>query len=125
MVKVLKICMILLFFVSCSKSKSKNDFKKDEVNSNTSFVINGYPHTPNYYKILEKVTYHSEDLIGVNANKWIGLYQNANGYYLQETEVFLRTVHDDILDEQGQNTGKEIVISNDEDVCKVLLGNSI
>lgn len=126
MKNLLKIYLISLILVSCSKSKVENTnlANGDKIEQeNTSFLISDYPSYPKYYKILEKTTYHGEDMEGIRADKWIGLYKNNNGFYIQNTEVYTRTVHDNILDDEGQNTGKEIVISNNTDNCIVLLGN--
>ncbi len=121
----------MLTITSCTKSKTENvqnkiDSPKTETVEvqNTNFIVSDYPSYPKYYKILEKTTYHGEDMEGIIADKWIGLYKNNNGFYIQNTEVYTRTVHDNILDDKGQNTGKEIVINNNNnDNCIVLLGN--
>lgn len=120
MKSTLKICMLTLILFSCSKSNNKS---QKAIENKQEFVISEYPSVPNYYKILEKTTYHGSDIEGVKADNWVGLYKNNNGFYIQDTEVYTRTVHDNVLDEEWQNTGKEVVISNDSDNCIALLGN--
>lgn len=108
-----------MLFVLTSCSKAKMELKE---NKNELFIYE-YPSYPNYYRILEKITYHGNDIEGINADKWIGLYKNSNGYYTESTEVFTRNVHDDMLDEEGKYTAKEILTSNNSRNCIALLGN--
>ncbi|MDB5248506.1 MAG: hypothetical protein JWQ40_2900 [Segetibacter sp.] len=65
-------------------------------------------------KLLTTGNFHSDEVWETaDKEKWIGIFKNKEGFYLKQTTVKTRRVHDEIVDEnKNEKTGWEVSASN-------------
>lgn len=68
------------------------------------------------------VGYFHNDEVWSDADKetWFGLFKNEAHFYIGETQLNLKKVHDDLVDEDGQKTGWKVQTKN-KDTSMVLI----
>jgi hypothetical protein len=70
--------------------------------------------------VLITRTYHADEIWkGAKKQKWYGLFQNKNSFYIAETKLKVQHV-EDIMDKKGKKTGWEINTEN-KDTSFILL----
>ena len=65
-------------------------------------------------KVLTTGSFHSDEVWETaDKEKWIGIFKNKESFYLKETTVKTKRVHDEIVDEnKNEKSGWEVTISN-------------
>lgn len=64
-------------------------------------------------KLLTTGKFHSDEVWKTaSKGKWTGIFKDTEGFYLKETTVKTKRVHDDIVDKTNENTGWEVTTSN-------------
>lgn len=73
-------------------------------------------------KILRTETFHNDEVEEDFKNKvWFGLFKKDNSYTLSQTQVFIKSVNDPIVDENEEDrTGWEVTTSI-KDTCIILI----
>lgn len=97
-------------------TKSKNKPRKKELKNPIDIVVfEGY--------IIQPGEYHNEEIPDeINTQNWLGIFNDNGNYSVKKTAVTITTVHDAIVDNTGENTGKKITATNPEK-CYLLLNN--
>ncbi|KAA3440044.1 hypothetical protein FOA19_05080 [Rufibacter hautae] len=76
-------------------------------------------------KILTEGFFHSDEVWeDAQTEKWYGLFQNKNGFYLQQTNLETERYYDPIIDEdESEKTGWKVSTSN-QDTSVVLISST-
>lgn len=132
-------CRILFFLIVSFQFLSCHDKKTDTV---INKVENGKPNDKSsivkvnnevddfsfpvdstlQVKILRTETFHNDEVEEDFKNKvWFGLFKKDNSYTLSQTQVFIKSVNDPIVDENEEDkTGWEVTTSI-KDTCIILI----
>jgi hypothetical protein len=76
-------------------------------------------------KVLTVGTFH-DDEVWANADKekWFGLFHGNNGFYLAETKLKTKRVHDEIIDEnENEKTGWDVQTLNNDTAIILIEGH--
>ena len=90
--------------------------KKDIVqNVFSSNLLPQFPPDPNNLplSLIQPIGYHGDEVpADFDLKKWIGIFKDENGYYLDSTRITIQTCYDPIMDEEENDslswTGKYI-----------------
>ena len=61
--------------------------------------------------LLEVGEFHGEEVTAETGERWLGLHTANNGSILLEYELAVDTVHDPLIDEDDQKTGKKVSVN--------------
>ena len=131
--KLLVFLIVIVQFLSCDKKKNDIVLKKVENNkiSNESAIVKVSNEVDDFsfpvdstlqVKILRTEIFHNDE-VEQNFDKkvWFGLFKKDNVYTLSQTQVFIKSVNDPIVDENEEDkTGWEVTTSI-KDTCIVLI----
>lgn len=131
--KLLVFLIVIVQFLSCDKKKNDIVLKKVENNkiSNESAIVKVSNEVDDFsfpvdstlqVKILRTETFHNDEVEEDFKNKvWFGLFKKDNSYTLSQTQVFIKSVNDPIVDENEEDkTGWEVTTSI-KDTCIILI----
>lgn len=116
--------LIILVFTSCNNGNTKNQNKDATPATDTAVDLNknltddtifyGGPTFPVdsllKAKILKTGTFHEDEVWEqASSEKWYGLFKSGHGFYLEETSIKTKRVHDAVLDElESEKSGWEV-----------------
>ncbi len=134
-----QIKLIILFsvwgLVACTNSNNQNIDKNKAtfidsasnkvVDNNESIVYDTteFPANGNFLvKALTTGTFHSDEVwANADKEKWFGIFQNTTGFYIASTQLQIKRVRDEIVDEsKNAKTGWEVKTIN-KDTCIFLV----
>jgi len=107
--------------------KPQNDLKLNHENEKDTIKYDNlnFPNDNNYIaKLLTTGTFHSDEVwINADKEKWFGLFNNENGFYLAETKVITIRVRDLIVDEnENEKTGWNVQTNNKDTSIMLING---
>lgn len=68
---------------------------------------------PAQIRILEPGMYHGDEIDAEDGETWMGLFQTGAGTELRGVILHVKTVRDEIVDGDGEFTGKEVSVSGE------------
>ena len=93
----------------------------DTVRFDTFFIPN---ETYENNMVLPIGVFHSDEVWDTaHQQRWFGLFNGVNGYYLSKTQIETNRVYDAIIDEEGETTAWEVKTLN-SDSCFILINNN-
>lgn len=73
--------------------------------------------------IIMPGSYHGEEIPNeINTQDWFGIFNKNEQYTVEKTAVHISSIHDAIVDDKGEKTGKKIVATNTKK-CYLLMNN--
>lgn len=81
--------------------------------------------------LVEVGSFHGNEVSARDGDLWTGLFPQSDGSFAwQQVRIATRTSHDDVVDEEGQNTGKTVSVPAGKPLLLVqglpeLLGNKV
>ena len=138
---ILNLILAVLVLTACNNSSRQNNTTQKNLVSDSS-LNNKAIYTTNQdtikydnyifpvessflIKVLTVGNFHSDEVENkANKEKWLGLFHNKTGFYIADTKLITKRVHDEILDEnESEKTGWEIKTGN-EDSCLLLISSN-
>jgi hypothetical protein len=65
-------------------------------------------------QLLLTGTFHGNEVAAQSGEKWLALVPSGKGYALEETRIRIERVKDELLDEDGETTGKKVSVDLDK-----------
>lgn len=73
-------------------------------------------------QLLETGEFHGDEVSAKTGETWLGLFKTGDGFSMLETIIDVETVHDVIVDEPGEKTGKAVKASNQNEAVFLIKG---
>ena len=124
-------CLTVFVLTACNSVKTKPSDKVENLQTDTLVVAKQtmidtsieMPSDQNIVfpidsllktKVLITGYFHSDEVSETaHKEKWMGIFKNKEGYYLKETTIKTKRVHDEIIDEnENEKTGWEVSTLN-------------
>jgi hypothetical protein len=64
--------------------------------------------------------FHGDEVEAKSGETWLGLFQEGDRYFLRSTKLKIRRVHDSIVDNEKQKTGKSVFTNNKSEAVFLL-----
>lgn len=76
-----------------------------------SFVLFGLTAYGQKIEVLETGQFHGEEIMAETGEMWLGLYRKGDSFSLLPSVLTIQTVHDAIIDAEGEMSGKDIKVA--------------
>ena len=125
--KVISLLILIIVFVSCGNKKAidsdlvettkdstlKESDEADYLEQETDIIDQSLEQN---IMIVQDKIYHEDEISGESEQReWVGLFKNADRYYLEEVRLNFERVKDELLDEKDQKTGWKISTENKDE----------
>ncbi len=121
---------VSLLFAACNNTPALKEKTNDTTgaalqDSTANRVADSPPADISNARILNTSDYHGDEVeAGIAKRAWIGLFRNAEGFYLDTTRLHTETIFDPVLDEDeaGKHTGIRVTVSHKDTALLLLSG---
>jgi len=106
---------VYLFDAFLAEPKEKEIKKPLVLNPIDNALLTGY--------IIKPGKYHKEEIPDkITTQDWFGIFKENGNYMVEKTTINILSVHDAIVDNEGEKTGKKIISNNNKE-CYLLMNN--